>query len=70
MQLTQIIGWDMGALDLVFDYLIADYYKDKKYFDFGSSTENHGQVLNGGLVRHKEGFGARAVTQDFYRVTI
>jgi hypothetical protein len=64
------IGWDMGALDLVFDYLIEDYYKDKKYFDFGSSTENHGQVLNGGLVRHKEGFGARAVMQDFYRVTI
>jgi hypothetical protein len=63
-------GWSMGALDLVFDYLIADYYKDKKYFDFGGSTEKLGQILNGGLVRHKEGFGARAVTQDFYRVTI
>ncbi len=35
------IGWDMGALDLVFDYLITEYYKDKKFFDFGSSTENH-----------------------------
>jgi hypothetical protein len=62
-------GWDMGALDLVFDYLINEHYKNVKFFDFGSSTENLGQVLNGGLVRHKEGFGARAVMQDFYRLS-
>jgi hypothetical protein len=61
-------GWDMGALDLVFDYLINEYYKNIKFFDFGSSTENLGQVLNGGLIRHKEGFGARAVMQDFYQL--
>ena len=63
-------GWDLGALDLVFDYLITEYYKNKKFFDFGGSTENLGQVLNGGLLRHKEGFGARAVMQDFYQLTI
>jgi hypothetical protein len=63
-------GWNLGALDLVFDYLIMEYYKNKEFFDFGSSTENRGQVLNGGLVRHKEGFGARAVMQDFYRLAI
>jgi hypothetical protein len=63
-------GWDLGALDLVFDYLIAEYYKDKKFFDFGGSTENFGQVLNGGLLRHKEGFGARAVMHDFYQLAI
>jgi hypothetical protein len=63
-------GWDLGALDLVFDYLIAEYYKDKEFFDFGGSTENFGQVLNGGLLRHKEGFGARAVMHDFYQLAI
>jgi len=63
-------GWDLGALDLVFDYLITEYYKNKKFFDFGSSTENLGQVLNGGLLRHKEGFGARSIMHDFYRLTI
>jgi len=62
-------GWDIGALDLVFDYLITEYYKNKKFFDFGCSTENLGQVLNGGLLRHKEGFGARAVMQDFYQLS-
>jgi hypothetical protein len=63
-------GWDLGALDLVFDYLIAEYYKNKEFFDFGSSTENHGQVLNSGLIRHKEGFGARSVMHDFYQLSI
>jgi hypothetical protein len=63
-------GWDLGALDLVFDYLITEHFKNKKFFDFGCSTENHGQVLNGGLLRHKEGFGARAVMQDFYRLSM
>ncbi len=63
-------GWDIGALDLVFDYLISEYYKDKKFFDFGGSTENNGQVLNDGLLRHKEGFGARAVMHDFYKLAI
>jgi hypothetical protein len=63
-------GWDLGALDLVFDYLIADYYRNKEFFDFGGSTENLGQVLNGGLLRHKEGFGARAIMHDFYKLAI
>jgi hypothetical protein len=63
-------GWGIGALDLVFDYLISDNYKEKKFFDFGGSTEKLGQVLNNGLVRHKEGFGARAITQDFYQIAI
>jgi len=63
-------GWDLGALDLVFDFLIADHYRNKEFFDFGSSTENLGQVLNGGLLRHKEGFGARAVMHDFYQLAI
>jgi hypothetical protein len=63
-------GWAIGALDLVFDYLIVECYKNKEFFDFGGSTENLGQVLNGGLLRHKEGFGARAVMHDFYRLSI
>ncbi len=63
-------GWAVGALDLVFDFLITEYYINKKFFDFGCSTENLGQVLNGGLLRHKEGFGARAVMQDFYQLSI
>ncbi len=63
-------GRDLGALELVFAYLIHDCYKEKRYFDFGISTEKLGQVLNVGLIMHKEGFGARAVMHDFYQLSL
>lgn len=60
------LGRKLRALDYLIDFLISDFYKDKKYFDFGISTENDGTVLNEGLISHKEGFGARAFTHEFY----
>ena len=63
-------GKRVGAEDVIFDYLIRDYYKDKKYFDLGSSTEKFGQVLNYGLIHYKEGFGSRAVVYDCYQLSI
>lgn len=61
-------GRDVGALDVVFDYLVNDYYAEKRYFDFGISTEDRGDFLNEGLVFFKEGFGARAVVHDHYEL--
>jgi hypothetical protein len=63
-------GREIGALDMIFDYLINEYYKNKKYFDFGISTEKDGLYLNEGLIFFKEGFGARGVVHDFYEVNI
>jgi len=63
-------GREMGALDLLIDYLIKDIYKNKKYFDFGISNEDAGRYLNTGLIAQKEGFGARAVVHDFYELEI
>lgn len=63
-------GREIGALDLLIDYLIKDIYKNKKYFDFGISNEDAGRYLNVGLIAQKEGFGARAVVQDFYELEI
>jgi hypothetical protein len=63
-------GRDIGALDLLIDYLIRVVYRDRRYFDFGISTEREGRYLNRGLVLQKEGFGARAVVYDFYEVDI
>lgn len=62
-------GRKLGALDIVFDSLVDDYYADKRYFDFGISTEDRGDVLNEGLVFFKEGFGARGVVHDHYELT-
>ena len=58
------------AADLLFDYLINNYYKDKKYFSFGISTEMNGFYLNKGLIRFKEQFGARSIINDFYEINL
>jgi hypothetical protein len=63
-------GRELGALDLLLDYLIQNIYKDKKYFDFGISNEDAGRYLNTGLIAQKEGFGARTVVHDFYELEI
>lgn len=61
-------GREMGALDCLIDWLITDVYKDKKWFDFGISTEQQGRFFNTGLAAQKEGFGARAIVHDFYKI--
>jgi hypothetical protein len=62
-------GWNLGAQDIIEDYLINNRYKEKPYFDFGISTEKLGQVLNVGLIKRKENFGASAVMYDIYHMT-
>lgn len=60
-------GKAMGALDLLFDYIINKVYKRRNgYFDFGKSTEASGTVLNQQLIHQKEGFGGRGVCYDTY----
>lgn len=64
-------GRESGALDWLFANLISsckDNAPQTPYFDFGISTENNGQYLNEGLIFQKEGFGARAVCYDAYRL--
>ncbi|RGN39495.1 GNAT family N-acetyltransferase [Bacteroides oleiciplenus] len=63
-------GKKCGALDLLFHQLIYDRYAQKRYFDFGISTEHGGQVLNEGLLFQKEGFGARAIMYDVYKLKL
>lgn len=58
----------LGSLDMLFDYLINDIFKTKKYFDFGISNENEGQNINDGLLSWKESFGARTISLEFYKV--
>ena len=63
-------GQDLGATDLILSYLIRSEFVQKKYFDFGISTEKDGYHLNHGLIKNKESFGARAVVYDFYELII
>ncbi|MDL2299975.1 GNAT family N-acetyltransferase, partial [Bacteroides sp. OttesenSCG-928-E20] len=63
-------GKSMGALDLLFDYLINKLYIEKRYIDFGVSVEQGGWFLNEGLLFQKEGFGARSIVYDTYELEI
>lgn len=63
-------GRKKRAVDFLFDRLINDVYKDKTYFDLGTSVECGGSVLNEGLIYQKEGFGGRAVVYDTYELDI
>lgn len=62
-------GKAVGALDLLFRYLIDEVFVDKPYFDFGKSTEDCGRRLNEPLIFQKEGFGGRGVCYDTYEWT-
>ena len=63
-------GKQLGALDFLFDYLLNEIFTNKKYFDFGTSTEDAGHYLNVGLISQKEGFGARGIIYDTYQINI
>jgi hypothetical protein len=63
-------GREIGALDLLFATLIERDYATQPYFDFGISNESDGRELNVGLIEQKEGFGARAVTHDYYELDV
>jgi len=64
-------GRNIGAQDIIEDYLIKEYYReDKRYFDFGISTEKQGTLLNVGLIKRKENFGASAIVYDTYKITL
>jgi hypothetical protein len=61
-------GKRLGALDAIVSLIISSSENSKLYFDFGISTEKDGLLLNRGLIHQKEGFGARAIAHDFYRI--
>ncbi|WP_296314215.1 GNAT family N-acetyltransferase [Winogradskyella sp. UBA3174] len=59
---------ELGSLDFLHHFLIENVFKNKSYFDFGTSNIKEGEHINEGLQFWKEGFGARSITQGFYEV--
>lgn len=67
---SNAIGRKHSALDLIFFDLLKRANEQKVCFDFGPCNENNGKILNTGLIEQKEGFGARAITHDFYELIL
>ena len=64
-------GRELKALTLLFDYLINHYaQREFYYFDFGISTEQHGSILNRGLVQQKCRLGGRGILYPIYELKI
>ena len=48
------------------NYLLTEVFDNKRFLDFGISTEDDGHYLNTSLIFQKEGFGGRGVCYDKY----
>ena len=57
---------ELNLLNPLFHHLISDVFADRRYFDFGISTEDNGNYLNTGLLRQKFSYGGTGVTYDRY----
>ncbi|MBQ7905385.1 MAG: GNAT family N-acetyltransferase [Spirochaetaceae bacterium] len=64
------IAREIGALDLCISEIISKYSTSKQFLDFGISTENGGRVLNNGLISQKEGFGARTLVYQTWKMKV
>lgn len=65
-------GCEICALDWLFNEMLQELIQNvpyQSYLDFGISTECGGTFLNEGLIFQKEGFGARAICYDTYKIT-
>lgn len=63
-------GREAGALDFLIDTLLQTKFADRRYFNFGISTEEQGRVLNTGLIQQKELMGGGGIVYDFYELSL
>ena len=65
------LGFKTHALDVVFEELMI-FAKNEgiRYFDFGTSNENGGMILNSGLYGFKTEFGGGGVVYESYSLDL
>jgi hypothetical protein len=64
-------GYEISALDAVFDVSIDEARSlSARYFDFGTSNEDQGTILNSGLYTFKSEFGGSGVSHEFYELNL
>lgn len=64
-------GYAVSALDAVFESAIDEASKaGARYFDFGTSNENDGMLLNDGLYRFKSEFGGGGMAHEYYELML
>lgn len=59
-----------GVLTYLFEHLIYDVFYTHRYFDFGTSNEDSGRILNAGLLHQKTGLGGRGLAYQIYKLNV
>lgn len=59
-----------GILTYLFHHLITKTFAGNKYFDFGTSNEDGGKILNHGLIHQKVGLGGRGIAYQSFRISL
>ena len=67
---TTETGGRLNLLTPLFHRLINNEFCDRHYFDFGTSNEEHGLVLNEGLLRQKYSYGATGTVYNRYFIEL
>lgn len=57
-------------LTVLYDYLINNLFAERAYFDFGTSNESNGKVLNAGLLNQKYCMGGTGVAYEIYKIRV
>lgn len=57
-------------LPALFHHLLTDTFADRRYFDFGTSNENGGRLLNEGLLNQKFSMGGTGVVYPTYSLSL
>ena len=65
---TSESGRQNGVLTYLFEHLIYNIFSSHRYFDFGTSNEDAGRILNSGLLHQKTGLGGRGVAYRIFRL--
>lgn len=63
-------GRDNGTLTFLLHRLITDTFASRRYFDFGTSNEDSGKVLNSGLLHQKTGLGGRGIAYQSFHIKL
>lgn len=57
-------------LTYLYHHLINKEFSNRRYFDFGTSNEDHGRILNEGLLNQKYSMGGTGVAYSIYEIVI
>lgn len=61
-------GMRLKAVAFMHHRLMTEVFPDKQFYDFGTSNEQHGRLLNEGLIVQKNGLGGRGVAYTTYKI--